>query len=83
MTEPERPALVMFDGRSHRPPREALGGGMDQQRGPALPVNPYHLVPAGSTRTLCGDYDVTGWRVVDVPWGGFYDCPKCRATRGR
>jgi hypothetical protein len=83
MTAPERPATtdrVMFDGRTRRPPRQALGAGLHEQRGPALSVNPYHLVPADSTRTLCGDYDVTGWRVVDVPWGGLYDCPKCRAA---
>ncbi len=44
-----------------------------------MAVKPYHLVPTDSTRTLCGD-DVTGWRVVDVPWGGLYDCKKCRAA---
>jgi hypothetical protein len=46
-----------------------------------LPVAPYHLVPGDGTRTLCGDYDVTGWRAVNVPWGGFFDCEKCRALR--
>ena len=45
-----------------------------------MAVKPYHLVPAGSTRTLCGDFDVTGWREVDVPWGGVYDCKRCRAA---
>jgi hypothetical protein len=44
-----------------------------------MAVKPYHLVPTGSTRTLCGE-DVTGWRVVDVPWGGFYDCTRCRSA---
>ncbi len=81
MTEPVRPDRVMFDARAGRSPRHAPGTGLHEQRGPAMAVNPYHLVPAGSTQTLCGDYDVTGWRLVDVPWGGFYDCPKCRAAR--
>ena len=49
-----------------------------------MAVKPYHLVPTDSTRTLCGDYDVTGWRVVDVPWGGLLRLQAVpRRTRGR
>jgi hypothetical protein len=85
MTEPARsatPDRVMFDGRAGRSPRQVPDDGLHEQRGKAKAVNPYHLVPAGSTRTLCGDYDVTGWRMVDVPWGGLFDCKECRAARG-
>jgi len=78
MTGPARPERVMFDARAGRPP-ESHRDGPHEQPGRAMAVKPYHLVPADSARTLCGD-DVTGWRAVDVPWGGFYDCTRCRAA---
>jgi hypothetical protein len=69
---------VMFDARAGEPPK-SRGDRQNEEPGRAMAVKPYHLVPTGSTRTLCGD-DVTGWRVVNVPWGGFSDCKKCRAA---
>jgi hypothetical protein len=69
----------MFDGRAVPPPI-SRGDGRHEQPGRAMAVKPYHLVRNDSTRTLCGEYDVTGWRTVDVPWGGRYDCKQCRAT---
>ena len=70
----------MFDGRAGQPP-ESRDAAPNDARGRAMAVKPYHLVPADSVRTLCGDYDVTGWREVNVPWGGVYDCKRCRAAR--
>jgi hypothetical protein len=80
MTGPSHAERVMFDARAGQPP-ESHDGAQHEQPGRAMAVKPYHLVPADSMRTLCGDFDVTGWRAVDVPWGGFYDCKKCRAAR--
>jgi hypothetical protein len=79
MNAPARADRVMFDGRAGQPP-ESRDDAPHEERGRAMAVKPYHLVPAGSTRTLCGDFDVTGWREVDVPWGGVYDCKRCRAA---
>jgi hypothetical protein len=78
MTAPTKGDRVMFDGRPSQPP-ESRDDAPNDARGRAMAVKPYHLVPAGSTHTLCGD-DVTGWRAVDVPWGGVYDCKRCRAA---
>jgi hypothetical protein len=69
---------VMFDARAGEPPQSRVEG-QHEEPGRAMAVKPYHLVPTGSTHSLCGE-DVTGWRVVDVPWGGFYDCKRCRAA---
>ena len=68
----------MFDARASEPPH-SRGDGEHEQPGRAMAVKPYHLVPTDSTHSLCGD-DINGWRVVDVPWGGFYDCKRCRAA---
>jgi len=78
MTGPVRPDRVMFDARAGQPPH-SRDDGEHEQPGRAMAVKPYHLVPTDSTRSLCGD-DITGWRAVDVPWGGFYDCKRCRAA---
>ena len=68
----------MFDARAGEAPHSRED--VEHERpGRAMAVKPYHLVPTNSTHSLCGD-DVTGWRVVNVPWGGFSDCKKCRAA---
>lgn len=81
MAAPARSNRVMFDGRAAQPPH-SRSESEHTQPGRAMAVKPYHLVPGDSTRSLCGD-DSTGWRVVDVPWGGFYDCKRCRAAVAR
>jgi hypothetical protein len=78
MATPAGSDRVMFDARAGEPPH-SRDGGESEQPGRAMAVKPYHLVPMQSTRSLCGE-DITGWRVVDVPWGGFYDCKRCRAA---
>ena len=78
MAAPAGSDRVMFDALAGEPPRSREDG-QQEQPGRAMAVKPYHLVPTNSTRSLCGE-DITGWRVVDVPWGGVYDCKKCRAA---
>jgi hypothetical protein len=78
MAVPAGSDRVMFDARAGEPPH-SRDGGEHEQPGRAMAVKPYHLVPTQSTRSLCGQ-EITGWRVVDVPWGGFYDCKRCRAA---
>jgi len=68
---------VMFDARAGEPPHSR--DQEQEQPGRAMAVKPYHLVPTGSTQARCGA-EIAGWRVVDVPWGGFYDCKRCRAA---
>ena len=59
MTAPTKGDRVMFDGRAGQPPESRDDA--PHEPGRAMAVKPYHLVPADSTQTLCGD-DVTGWR---------------------